>query len=290
MSKAKNQKFEQQQAAKARLAAIAAEERKSKRNQTFIAVGVGGLVVALVVATVVAVMGSRWPIPELQEVPAPLAEVARPTTSDVHDIAGVELTGGIPVGVDGVAGTVTEGVPVVEVFADHMCGYCQIFANLQPGEGGNGELEQLRAEGKITLVYVPLSIMDRASQGTVFSTRAAAAVALIADRSPEHFLAFNAKLFEQLPSGRGLSDQQMVDFAVELGVPAEIAEEIKEWKFVPFIEATAVASFERGVATTPSVLIDGQPATEGGWPVPGMLTADVAAAQEVRDQASAGDQ
>ena len=290
MSKAKNQKFEQQQAAKARLAAIAAEERKSKRNQTFIAVGVGGLVVALVVATVVAVMGSRWPIPELQEVPAPLAEVARPATSDVHDIAGVELTGGIPVGVDGVAGTVTEGVPVVEVFADHMCSYCQIFENLQPGEGGNGELEQLRAEGKITLVHVPLSIMDRASQGTVFSTRAAAAVALIADRSPEHFSAFNAKLFELQPSGRGLSDQQMVDLAVELGVPAEIAEEIKEWKFVPFIQATAVATFERGITTTPTVLIDGQPATEGGWQVPGMLTADVAAAQEIRDQAGAGDQ
>src|SRR5665647_1489277 len=124
-------------------------------------------------------------------VPAPLSDVA-------DGPQGSTGSGAIPVGPEGVAGTVDGAAPdavVVSVYADYMCPYCGQFEQV------NGPtLDQLRGDGTIVVEYHPVSILDGASLGTAYSTRAAAAVALVADQAPEAFIAFNTALFATQPA------------------------------------------------------------------------------------------
>src|SRR5665647_2050584 len=122
---------------------------------------------------------------------------ADPAPEPLSDVAdgpqGSTETGGILVGPEGVAGTVDGAAAdavVVSVYVDYMCPYCGQF------EAVNGPtLDQLRGDGTIIVEYHPVSILDEASLGTAYSTRAAAAAALVADQAPEAFVAFNTALF-----------------------------------------------------------------------------------------------
>ncbi|MEK8227810.1 hypothetical protein NKG05_19460 [Oerskovia sp. M15] len=70
-----------------------------------------------------------------------------------------------------------------------MCPICGQF------EAANGAgLAALRDAGTARVVFHPIAILDRYSQGTRYSTRAAASAALVADRAPDSFQAFHAGL------------------------------------------------------------------------------------------------
>src|SRR5262245_21132460 len=116
------------------------------------------------------------------------------TSGEVVAPATAMDNGGIRVGTAGEAsGELLDGVPTIAVYFDYICGHCGHFEELN--------IDSLRelAEGEeANWVLHPVSILDRATvSGT--STRAAAATAWIADRSPEHFLNFHDALFTQQP-------------------------------------------------------------------------------------------
>lgn len=203
--------------------------------------------------------------------PAPTITATRP--------AGSTANGGIVVGRDGVAGAeVPDDAVVVAVYLDFMCPYCAAFEQV------NGEmLADLRADGTAVVEYHLVSILDRFSNGTAYSTRAATAAALVADQAPELFDLFTTALFVVQPAENteGLSDSQIADVARRVGVPDAVADAIESGEYVRGAdsfarwvgEATAVASYGSERFGTPTIIIDGEvldPRVHD-WTVPGQL-------------------
>lgn len=209
-----------------------------------------------------------------------IAEGQKTPMEKVDNIpAGVVEQTGIPVGAEGTAGTENEGAPVLDVYVDYMCPVCGQFEALN-----GASITEMREAGDVTLVVHPISILDRQSQGTEYSTRAAAAAAWVADQAPEQFNAFHEALFESQPEegGPGLSDEQLGQVAEGAGVPADVAAGIasgdamdtyEEWVGAATEVAgddPAVQNPETGRLGTPTVLIDGE--RFAGWQTVGALT------------------
>jgi len=212
-------------------------------------------------------------------VPAPLSDVA-------DGPQGSTGSGAIPVGPEGVAGTVDGAAPdavVVSVYADYMCPYCGQFEQV------NGPtLDQLRQDGTIVVEYHPVAILDEASLGTAYSTRAAAAAALVADQAPAAFVAFNTALFATQPAENtaGQTDAEIAALARGAGVPEAVASTIESGAYLAgpgsFVNwvgaATDRAAQDLGRLATPTVLIDGELLTVD-WTVPGALAQAIANAR-----------
>ena len=81
-------------------------------------------------------------------------------------------------------------------------------------------------EGGVTITYHPVSILDRLSAGSSYSTRAVNATAIVADKSPEHFTAFVTAMYEDQPAEgtSGRSDAEIAQIAQDVGVPAEVTD------------------------------------------------------------------
>jgi len=107
-----------------------------------------------------------------------------------------------------------DGEDEVDTFVDFMCPICGDFEK-QYGE----QLQAAAADGKITLNLHPISILDRYSQNTQFSTRAAAAVYCVAEKAPEAALDYFNLLFENQPAENtaGLTDDELAAFAEQAG-------------------------------------------------------------------------
>lgn len=260
------------------------QQRQARRQRTIvIALLVVGLVV---VGGVVAFILSRAPqtsdyadLPssdDYADVEQPLADVPTPATATDE--------GGIRVGEDGVAGAdVPDDAVLVTVYADFMCPVCNAF------EQSNGPvLDELREAGEIVVEYKPVSILDRAAQGTRFSTRSGAAAAFVADRAPEAFLGFHTAMFASQPDENtpGLSDEEIADLASAAGVPEAVAAQIADGSylegddsFAAWVAAsTQVASREFAPRFgTPTILVDGENLADLGvdWRIEGALEAAV---------------
>ena len=163
------------------------------------------------------------------------------------------------------AGAGDESAPVtVEVYVDYMCPICGQF------EAVNGEsLAALREAGSVRVVFHPIAILDRYSQGSQYSTRAASSAALVADRSPDAFQDFHAGLLAHQPQEgtAGLSDAQIADVARAAGVPADVVSELADGgaaEFAPWVAAaTQAATSDPALAGprgfgTPTIVIDGE--------------------------------
>lgn len=169
--------------------------------------------------------------------------------------AGATEAGGFPVGTTGVVGVdLPEGAPVVRIYADYACGACGAFeARL------SGDLNALREAGTIQLEYHPVSILDYASP-TQYSSRTVNAVATVADGSPEHFLAYSHKLFENQPGGgvQQHTNAQLAAFAVEVGVPQDVADTISAGKFRGWATAATQQASKDGLQFTPTIMVEGE--------------------------------
>ncbi|WP_460755423.1 DsbA family protein [Myceligenerans cantabricum] len=193
--------------------------------------------------------------------------------------AGVVDDTGIAVGEDGAAGTLVEDAPRLDVYVDFMCPICGQFEAL------NGEdITELREKGDVALVVHPVSILDRQSQGSEYSTRAAAAVAWVADQAPQSFMEYHDLLFANQPAegGAGHADPQLAAFAEQAGVPADVAEGIsdgtatdtyRDWVAASTDVATSDPDLagERGFGT-PRIQIEGELwGVNNEWQTPGVL-------------------
>lgn len=190
--------------------------------------------------------------------------------------------GGISFGESGEAGSTSGDDAVrVDVYLDYMCPICGQFEEL------NGpELDELRANGDITLVLHPVSILDAQSQGSSFSTRSAQAFAYVAENAPAQALAFNTEMFVKQPAEgtKGLSNDEIAAIATSVGVPEDVAKGIKDGTYNKFIDALTEIAFnnekllnEQGGFGTPTILINDEKVTSN-WTQPGALAAEIAAA------------
>ena len=257
-----------------------ARAERSQRRQRRAVVGALLLaVVALVVVTAFALARSRAADATAADVvhpdPSPsLAAVAVPRTAEAD-------TGGVPVSAAGV-GVVGEGVRV-DIYLDAMCPWCGVLERAHAAD-----VAELVAQGGVTVVYHPLAILDDASAGTAYSTRAANAMGVVADRDPDRFAAFVTALFAEgtqpQEGSSGLSDAALGDVAREVGVPDDVADDFTAHTaegrtFAGWAAAanTLAPRDDQGRVTTPTILIDGERWT-GDFRVPGSLGEAITAA------------
>lgn len=240
-----------------RQAREAAAQRRKKQQRLLTGIGIVvilALVGAIVFVAVNASGGDDSPGSDAGEVVAP---------------SGATEDGGVLVG--------AEDAPVtMAIYYDYMCPACGAF------EEANGtEIERLLEEGTVQLELRPISFLDRTSQGTRYSTRAANAFATVAEQSPEHALDFHSALYAAQPEEgtTGLSDDKIASIAEDVGVPGDVVEQFSEMRHEGWVAEVTEAAFDSGVSGTPTVLIDGEP-FEGDLYQPGPLSEAVEAAAE----------
>jgi protein-disulfide isomerase len=216
----------------------------------------GGSVLAVVATAVAAVL----------VLTSVFGSLARSSSSHSGD-TGSSSSAGAPDGTVGdgiVLGTGSDGAVRVVTYVDYFCPYCGEF------EATNAQqLSEWVESGDVVLEVHPIAILDRASLGTRYSTRAANAAACVADSAPGSFEAFSALLFARQPAENteGLSDADLVDLAGEAGVPeaSDVRECIQTEQFSDWVaDATDRAltsplpdSDLDALTGTPTVIVDG---------------------------------
>jgi len=251
---------------KARLAREA-EVRRHRRNRWLLQGGLvlGALaVVAIVVLVVVQVAKPAGPGP------ANMASDGIVLQSD--GAQGVEAVrtdaipaGGTPTATD----TADDGRARIVIYQDYLCPACGAFDTTNAEQ-----LEALVTSGDATLELHPISILDRASQGTEYSTRGANAAACVADADPDAFLDVNTALYAQQPgeNTRGLTDDEIVELVQGAGVTDPAVEScIRDGAYEDWVADATTRALEGplpgtdlpAVSGTPTVLVDGQ-RYEGG--------------------------
>jgi len=154
----------------------------------------------------------------------------------------------------------------IQLYADYLCPNCRAF------EEQNGEyLSKLVESGAATVEFHPIAILDSASQGTRYSTRAAAAAVCVADRAPDSFFAANRALLEGQPAEQspGLSNDELVRLLADVDgsiSSTSLADCVDDQRFAPWVTAAtkrAIKGHFSGTDVedfrgTPTVIVDGK--------------------------------
>jgi protein-disulfide isomerase len=223
----------------------------------------GGSVLVVVAIVVVAVL----------VLTSVFGALERSSTRNEGGSGGSSSSSGAPSGAhaDGiVVGSGGDEAVRVVTYIDYLCPYCGEF------EATNAEqLAEWVKDGDVVLEVHPISILDRVSVGTRYSTRAANAAACVADTSPRSFEAFSALLFANQPAENteGLSNADLLDLASEANVAdmSSVGDCIESERFSGWVtEATDRAlagplpdSDVDALAGTPTVIVDGVEYTGG---------------------------
>jgi protein-disulfide isomerase len=173
-------------------------------------------------------------------------------TSPVH-VLQVPVPSSFPAGAtpegDGVE--VGSGPVPVDAYVDFQCPFCRQFE-----EHSATAIDELIAADLITLIYHPLSFLDRLST-TRYSSRATSASGCAADGGK--FREYSLALFANQPpeGGPGLSDAELVALGRPLGLGNEFAEGVLEHRYIEWGPYNSARAAQRGVAGTPTVYVAG---------------------------------
>ncbi|MCV2395064.1 thioredoxin domain-containing protein [Actinotalea sp. M2MS4P-6] len=276
--------------AKAAAAALKSQQAKAAARQRTIAIAalVVGLVVVGVLVAVILNNGSKGGSAAAtgdQVTPASVSTRG----GVVFDSTGLLQPGADAPGEDGELGTADDlvwpqslaasgGPVVVSVYFDFMCPWCGYFEQTQ-----GATLDKLLASGDIVIDSHPIAILDRYSNGTNYSSRAAAAAFAVAEGSPEHYFDFVEAMMadgtQPEENSDGLTNAEISAIAAGVGVPQEVLDQIESGAFVDYTAtATDLASQDLGQLQTPTVLLNGQQMTEN-WTEDGVLEQAIEAAK-----------
>lgn len=199
---------------------------KAKTNWFAIGISIAVVVVLVVLGGVVVYLNNQATAPG-----------AAPQSAIVDDESGAVSFGA--------------GEDVIDTYVDFMCPACNAFEQ-QYGE----RLQDAAADDSITLNIHPISILDRFSQNTAYSTRAAGAAYCVAEKSPDAFLDFFNLLFERQPeeNSTGLTDEELAAIAEEAGAGAA-ADCIADGTYQDYVGDQTDAHEIQG---TPTVEINGE--------------------------------
>ena len=224
---------------------MAATARKT--NWFAIWVSVAVVVVLVLVAALVVWMNSS---------------AGNPAPGATPDAANIDVeTGAIAVG---------EADQTMDTYIDFMCPICGQF------EQAYGEsIQSLVDDGTITLNIHPISILDRASSGTEFSTRSANAMYCVAAADGTAAVPFMQVMFANQPEegSTGLTNEQMLAIAAGVGVTG-IDSCVNDGEYSSYVTAmtdkTPVAPGASGIGT-PTIAINGEVIANSTLPAPADL-------------------
>lgn len=156
--------------------------------------------------------------------------------------------------------SVGSGPNTLDTFIDFMCPVCNNFEQVY----GDTIQDQVNA-GTLTLKIHPISILDRLSQGTEFSSRAAGAMYCVAHTEPDKAVAFMQAMYANQPAEgtAGLTDGQIVQVADGAGVTdtGTVAACITDGTFKQYAQVitqkTPVQPNQPGIST-PTLVLNGE--------------------------------
>lgn len=229
---ARNEKRRQQEARAARLAAagITVPESKYAKNRVPVIAAVVVLVLVVVVAGGLFYLNNR-----------PVTPTFTATAS------GAVVTAG-------------SGPVVVDLYEDYLCPGCLALEK----RDGNAIVTALN-DGRITVKYHMLGLLDARTKPAGYSTRAADAALCAA--SAGIYGSYHKKLFDEQPAenSAGLTDDQLIAFGTELGAGGDFATCVKGTtndaaitKETDAATGSAALENEAGVFGTPTVAIGGK--------------------------------
>ena len=221
-------------AASERAAAIRKQqEAKERRRRTIVITAAIAAVLTLILAAGYAVQSAR----------DTTGQVTTPPSGVVDSYA-------VPLGDSAAPVTVT-------IFEDFLCPFCGDFE-----AASRDVLQEYVDAGDVQVHYRGLSFLDGASSGSEYSTRAMSAFGVVLDTSGSEVAAkFHDLLFENQPEEgtEGLSDAELIDLAVQAGAERdEVTGPIEAVKFEQWVKNATDAASKEGVASTPTVLVDGE--------------------------------
>lgn len=235
------------------------QKKKERRNRYLLQ---GGIILGVLAAIAVVVIVVVSSIPKTYPGPANML------SDGIRIGAGfvAEPTPALQPGESPVASEPTEDTDVVDIriYLDYFCPACGAFEATN-----NDQIATWVDSGAATLEIHPVSILDRASLSSQYSTRSANAAACVANYSPDSFFAYNALLFENQPEEgtTGLDDDELKALAKEAGVSklSSIETCIDDVRFKKWVNAATARAFEgplpnadiERVEKTPTVLVNG---------------------------------
>ena len=162
---------------------------------------------------------------------------------------------------DGAVITAGNGPVVIDVYEDYLCPSCERFE-----ERYGDEITTALNDGRISVRYHSIAILDRLSAPPGYSTRAANAA--LCSVPAGIFPQYHKRLFDEQPaeSGAGLTDDQLIAFGTELGAQGDFAGCVRSGANVDAVKSeTEKATGDPALQTqgrfgTPTVAINGQKA------------------------------
>lgn len=146
-----------------------------------------------------------------------------------------------------------DGPVTVDVYIDYMCPVCNQFE-----QAVGDSLDQYLSDGAITVNYHPVAYLNRYSEGTEFSSRAAAAAVSAADAGL--FQEFTDAMFAKQPpeNSPGLTDDEIIDIGRSVGLGDAFAADVREQTYRGWIEDLTTEASSSGVTGTPTAMINGE--------------------------------
>ncbi|HEX2893783.1 MAG TPA: thioredoxin domain-containing protein [Marmoricola sp.] len=213
-------------------ALIRAQQRKERiRNNSIVAVVVVVIVVLLGVGVYV--------------------QASRDKTGNVaKDVPG-NLTGRYSVTIGNPSAPTT-----IKLYEDLQCPICRAFES-----AAGTQVRAAIAAGKVKVDYHMVAFLDRSST-TNYSSRALNAAMVVLDTAgPDVFEKFHTLLYDNQPAegSAGLSDQQLIDYAVQAGADrSQVSKPIEDNRYHQWVlNATNQMSLDN-VTGTPTVVINGK--------------------------------
>ncbi|MDJ0376858.1 thioredoxin domain-containing protein [Cryobacterium sp. PH31-L1] len=240
----------------------AEQVKRDKRRRLFLRGGIGiGLLAVVAVVALVIVNNVNAPA---AQGPANMASDGILLGSDGTTVSAAttaaQSADAKPIATDQTALTNTANIVV---YLDYLCPICGTF------ETTNGDqITKWVTAGNATVEFHPISILDRASSGTKYSTRAANAAACVADYDPNKFLAFNTAMFAGQPAenSSGLTDAELTSLVQGAGVTStDVASCITDETYSGWVAASTQRALDGPIANadipkvegTPTVLVNG---------------------------------
>ncbi|MDH6235747.1 thioredoxin domain-containing protein [Cryobacterium sp. CG_9.6] len=151
----------------------------------------------------------------------------------------------------------------IDIYVDYLCPACGQFDTTNAAQ-----IASWVTAGNATLELHPISIRDTSSLGTNYSTRAANAVACVANFQPDSFLAVNTALFANMPAenSAGLTNSELQNVIETAGAAdSNIPECIRNETFSPWVGEASDRALTgplpnadiAKITGTPTVLVNG---------------------------------
>lgn len=153
--------------------------------------------------------------------------------------------------------TLGSGPVEIDLFIDYMCPACNQFESAY-----SENLQAWLDDGSVTINYHPITILDRLSSGTEYSTRAAAAAVCAADVGEQQFLDYTLALYQNQPAenSTGLSDNELIAIGTDdVGLDASWQTCVENGTYKGWVQdGTAWATGDGGVTGTPTAKVNGE--------------------------------